>query len=137
MEYEKLRELRREAEAAVADMKDAALKTKAFEVILEHLLGSSEGSSPESISKSTNRAMKGTIATSESSVTGRILLLKDEGFFTSQRTIGEIRQELAAHGWHYEPSNLSGKLQALVGSRKLRRMKANEGNRKIWKYSEP
>ena len=37
---EKLKEVRKKAQDAVADMPDGELKTKAFEVFLQHLLGS-------------------------------------------------------------------------------------------------
>lgn len=37
---DKLKELRKKAQEAVADMPDGELKTKAFEIFLQHLLAS-------------------------------------------------------------------------------------------------
>jgi hypothetical protein len=66
---------------------------------------------------------------------GRILALKADGFFASQRTISEIRTELATRGWHYPLTTLSGRLQTLVQERHLRREKVKEGRKKVWRYS--
>ena len=138
MNAKKIVELRREAEKAVADMPDGELKVKAFEVILNHLLAG-----PDVVTVRTGEGEKeakpkgGKEKVTATSIGGRILVLKDEGFFNNQRTIGEVREELRAHGWHYPLTTLSGTLIALVQQRKLRRERAKEGNKKIWKYSNP
>ncbi len=74
-------------------------------------------------------------SSSESSCSGRMLALRDDGFFAAQRSISEIRMELAKHGWHYPLTTLSGRLQALVQRRHLRREKVKDGRKKAWRYS--
>jgi hypothetical protein len=63
-------------------------------------------------------------------------VLKAEGFFANQRTIGQVKDELANHGWHYAVNNLSGKLQELAKRRDLRRVLGKDGKRTVWMYSE-
>ena len=144
MDAEKLVKLRKQAEKAVEGMSDGDLKVKAFEVILAHLMSGNEqspraarpslrtvtGASAEEPvrGKGRERVQKGTAS-------GRILVTRDEGFFGTQRTIGQVREELAAHGWHYPVTSLSGTLQSLVRQHELRRVRVSEGKKKVWKYS--
>jgi hypothetical protein len=131
--------LRKQAESAVADMPDGELKTKAFQVILERLLGA-EGATtipsptlpgPKEISSS---ATKGSNPTS---CVDRLLLLKAQGFFQTQKRIADVREELGSRGWHYPVTSLSGPLQTLVQRGELRRMRVKEGGKEVWKYSLP
>jgi hypothetical protein len=69
------------------------------------------------------------------SCSSRILALREDGFFAAQRTISEIRSELATRGWHYPLTTLSGVLQTLVQRRHLRREKVKDGKKKVWRYS--
>jgi hypothetical protein len=139
MEVQKLKELRRRAEQATSDMADGELKVKAFEVILNNLLrggGDETAGGPAvpgvvSPQKRTPAARAAATTTRE-----RILVLKAEGFFSKLRTIGEVHEQLAARGWHYPLSSLSGPLQRLVRD-ELRRQKVSEGATKVWKYSNP
>jgi len=137
MDAKKLIDLRKQAEKAVSEMPDGEIKVKAFEVILSHLLSGSEKpqSAASSVAKSTRKQKQDT--SQASSLRGRILVLRDEGFFKSQKTISDVREELKAHGWHYPLTTLSGSLQTLVQRRILRRERATQGEKKIWKYSNP
>ena len=131
-----LMDLRRQAERAVADMPEGDLKVKAFEVLLNHLLNTTDREG--SIEKSARRVEKGKRSTNArvgNSKTQRILALKNEGFFKAQKTIGEVREELASRGWHYPVTGLSGPLQELVQRRELRRQRMVDGKKKLWKYS--
>ena len=138
MDTKKLVALRKEAEKAIAEMPDGDLKVKAFEVILGHLLGAGSGLAKQSVvheeEYEAKPAQKGRAA---KSATARVLLLREEGFFKSQRSMGEISAELAAHGWHYPLTALSGTLQGLTQRREIRRVRAKKGNKKVWLYSEP
>jgi hypothetical protein len=69
------------------------------------------------------------------SCSSRILALEGDGYFAAQRTISDIRTELATRGWHYPLTTLSGRLQTLVQKRHLRREKVKEGRKKVWRYS--
>lgn len=138
MDAKKLIDLRKQAEKAVSDMPDGEVKVKAFEVILSHLLSGSEKprkSAEDTVVKPTKKQKAETAQAG--SIRGRILVLRDEDFFKNQKTISEVREELRAHGWHYPLTTLSGSLQALVQQRKLRRERAKQGKKKIWKYSNP
>jgi hypothetical protein len=84
-----LMDLRRQAEDAVADMPEGALKVKAFEVLLSHLLNT--GGKQQDTEKFIRSGSKGKPATNASrgnSTADRILVLKSDGFFRAQRTIG-------------------------------------------------
>ena len=129
--------LRKQAEKAVAEMPDGELKVKAFEVIFNHLIAGKQAPSGAASSVEEGPPQPPLKATASSrSASGRILVLRDEGFFGTPRTIGEIRGELGAHGWHYPLTSLSGTLMDLVGEkRQLRRQRMKEGKKEVWKYS--
>jgi len=130
---EKMKEIRKKALAAVADMPDGELKTKAFEIFLQRLLDL-ETSSVVDRSKISARQI-GKVEKRKrqpGTVKSRILLLKDEGFFDMPKSISEVRDELRAHGWIHPTTALSGPLQGLVRERLLRRIKD-----RIWKYVNP
>jgi hypothetical protein len=124
------------ARDAVKTIDDADLRGRAFEVVLAHLLRdgnitkenqASEGKSPKRPSTAS--------AVPESTLPGRILSLKTDGFFKGQQTLSAVRDELRKRGWHYPATSLSGPLQLLVRQRELRREQIKDGNKKIWKYS--
>jgi hypothetical protein len=134
---DQLRELRKKAEEAVAEMPDGELKTKAFEVILEHLL--STRTIPSQLQPPEKRQVKKDAMSSQKpgSRKTRMLLLKDEGFFSVPRSLSEVRDELSAHGWIHPQTALSGPLQDLVQESRLRRIKDQAGKKKVWKYVNP
>jgi hypothetical protein len=135
---DQLKELRKRAEEAVDEMPDGDLKIKAFEVILQHLL--STRTIPPKLEPSEKRTLgKKELTSSRAPGTrkSRILLLKDEGFFTVPRSLAEVRDELTAHGWVHPQTALSGPLQGLVQERRLRRIREQAGKKKVWKYVNP
>jgi hypothetical protein len=135
---DELKELRKKAEAAVTEMPDGDLKTKAFEVILQHLLSTSSPPPQGESAEKRALAKKETVSSRRpGTAKSRILLLKDEGFFTTPRALGEVREELRAHGWIHPQTALSGPLQGLVQGRRLRRIKEKAGNKAFWKYVNP
>jgi hypothetical protein len=136
---ENLVEIRKRAQEAVADMPEGDLKTKAFEVILQHLLSSAaSATSHETASTPRIAAGQSRPAPKKPGTTkSRILLLKDEGFFAVPRALIEVRSELQAHGWILPRTTLSGPLQALVQVRELRRIKESHAKKKVWKYVNP
>ena len=142
---DELLEARNRAEAAVSDMKDPQLRAAAFSVFLQHLLSGPQGMRPQvSVAAPPGRekgagpsAPKLTGARVPQSASERILTLRDEGFLDPGRGIGEIRDELQAHGWMYALTALSGTLMNLVRSRQLRRVQSNDGKKKTFKYFRP
>lgn len=138
MDAKKLVEFRKQAEKAVAEMPDGELKVKAFEVILGHLLASPAIAPARPAEEQARPKAKGREQAAQvKTIGGRILVLRDEGFFKNQKAIGQVREELRAHGWHYPLTTLSGTLQSLVRQRELRRERAMQGKKKIYKYSNP
>jgi len=135
-------DIRRQAEKAVSDMTEGDLKLKAFEVILDNLLHA-QGRTRDgagitaAIPAQQEQKLQPKRAGAPTSAVDRILVLKTEGYFGELRTIGEVREQLAAHGWHYPLTALSGPLQEMVQRRELRRQKMPEGKRKVWKYCNP
>ncbi len=147
LSQEFLRRARVAAQEAVADMPDGELKTAAFGTILSRLLSAQDENPGAKAAKAAGRP-GGTAQGSQKPVTkprraqpsglrARVLGLKADGFFGSQRGLQNIRAELSAHGWHYELTRLSGTMQALVRQRELRRVQAagDNGKKKVWKYS--
>ena len=111
---DKLVELRKQAEAAVAGMQDADLRSKAFEVILQHLLAGSSTQTPGAAATQPSAAKRKDLSRVPGSAKSRILLLRDEGFFDSQRSLADVNHELKAHGWIHPQTALSGPLQSFV-----------------------
>lgn len=122
-----------EAEAAVQSVKDPELRRVAFEKILESLLGRGSASSPKKASKKTSKktAKK---ATAKSAPRGkgpkaRLLELIDDGFFDEQRTLADVKAELADRGFHIPVTSLSSPLMRLTRDKKLRRQKQSTGGK--------
>jgi hypothetical protein len=137
---DKLKEIRTRAQEAVADMPESDLKTRAFEVILQHLLTSESAprlAETTTIPHPSTTKTKTAISKKPGSTKSRVLLLKDEGFFAVPRSLSEINSELRAHGWVLPRTSLSGPLQSLVQDRELRRIKEQGPKQKIWKYVNP
>jgi hypothetical protein len=125
--------LRKEAEAAVADMGEGPAKVEAFKLILRSLLVG--GVSP--VEPQVSAVVRQSPGEAPSSLAARISLLADEGFLSQPRSLGEIQDSLAQHGWHYPQSNLSTPLVRLVRQRRLRRLQIADGGKRVWKYSLP
>jgi len=133
---------RKRAESAVVDMPEGDLKTKAFEVLFGKLLDNISSLKAKPTGDPRVRADRDpesdeATETPGTSLNRRILYLKQEGFFEKQRSLGDIKSELAMNGWHYPVTTLSGAVQGLVQRRGLRRERVVEGKKKLWKYSLP
>lgn len=124
------------ARDAVDKIDDADLRGRAFEVILAHLLRNGNIAKDNQALEGKSQKKSSTASTiPESTLPGRILSLKSDGFFKSQQTLGAVRDELRKRGWHYPATSLSGPMQLLVRERELRREQIKDGNKKVWKYS--
>ena len=124
---------RKRAERAVEGMEDGPLKIAAFQAILAKLLSDSD--SPTSRVASAKGADR--TGREPDTLTGRVLSVKGEGFFKTQRSLGEVREALGSRGWNYPVTTLSGVMQGLVRQRQLRRERVGDGRKKVWKYSNP
>jgi hypothetical protein len=149
MDAKNLLEARKAAEQAVEGMPDGDLKVKAFEVILNRILSLPDQTvQPNKLGGSKRHRQNGTRSSSPAAGTDqangipvsapdRILTLKADGFFSEQRGIGDIREELQTHGWRYDVTALSGTLMKLVRAKHLRRAKTTDGNKTSYKYFNP
>lgn len=132
-------DLVKQAEKAVASVKDPELRRVAFEKVLDDLLALGSASKEDSQKKSTgktspkaqlNRKVRG-------GPTAYIQELADDGFFRKRKTIAEIKAELENRGHHIPLTSLSGPLQNLCKGKVLRRQKTSEpGSRRTYSYSE-
>ena len=130
MNLDALIEARKLAEASVNGMQDGPLKTAAFQTILARLLG---GNAEEA--KPAPRGPVAAAARVETGPRGRIMSLAADGFLAQPRSLPEIQEALAQRGWHYPQQNLGTPLTRLVRDRSLRRLRATDGSKKLWKYS--
>src|SRR4051812_19242957 len=88
-----------EAEAAVAAVKDPELKRVAFEKILGTLLEQRSSSEPRGKSRNKKEAKKQAAPSKgRSGPTTYIQELIDDAFFSSPKTIAEVKAELANRG---------------------------------------
>ncbi|HED53738.1 MAG TPA: hypothetical protein ENJ00_06010 [Phycisphaerales bacterium] len=122
-----------EAEAAVQSVKDPELRRVAFEKILESLLGGGSTSSPKKTSKKTSKKTAKKAATKSAprgkGPKARLLELIDDGFFDEQRTLTDVKSELADRGFHIPVTSLSNPLMRLTRDKKLRRQKQSTGGK--------
>jgi hypothetical protein len=125
---------RKRAEGAVEGMDDGPLKVAAFQTILAKLLADSAPA--ERMGRTPARPARG-VEEQPDTLRGRVLAIKSEGLFKTQRTMSEVREALGSRGWHYPLTTLSGVMQALVRQRHLRRERVAIGNKRVWKYSNP
>src|SRR5260221_2094167 len=127
-------EARKRAERAVEGMADDRLMIAALQTILAKLLP--EADPTEQVKRVPVKAPAGR-SEQPGTLTGRILAIRSEGFFKTQRSLGEVRESLGSRGWHYPLTTLSGVMQGLVQQRLLRRERVSAGKKKVWKYSNP
>jgi|SRR5579862_729653 len=143
MDVKKMVDIRKQAEAAVGDMPDGALKTKSFEVILNKLLDEEVASGHRRADTRTSKPApppaedNGQKSKVPESCPDRILVLREDGFLATARTLGEIRDELQLRGWIYPVTSLSGPLQRLVQKRELRRMPGGNDKNGAYTYVAP
>jgi hypothetical protein len=134
-----------EAEASVSAVKDPELRRVAFEKILVTLLEGGQSKPREQ--KGSQSTQRGTVTakrtrkpssgTTRQGPKGHVEALIDDGFFKKQRTIAEVKAELANQGRHIALTSLSGPLQSLTQERRLRRQKiaAGKGSKTTYAYS--
>jgi hypothetical protein len=134
MTEDPLVQARKRAEHAVEGMKEGPLKVAAFQAILTKLLADSDRA--EEGQRTSAKAPPSTVKHPDS-LRGRVLTIKSEGFFKTQRSLGEVREALGSRGWYIPLTTLSGVMQGLVQRRLLRRERVSAGKKNVWKYSNP
>ena len=126
-----------EAEASVSAVKDPELRRVAFEKILVTLLerlqwksgGQKRLQIPERGSPPAAKKQRRSGGPTRQGPKAHVEALIDDGFFKKQRTIAEVKAELANQGRHIALTSLSGPLQRLTQERRLRRQKVTAGSK--------
>ncbi len=134
MDEDVLIRARRTAERAVKGMDEGPLKTAAFQTILSKLLA--DWDAAEQVGRKPARSAPRAQG-DPGTLRGRVLALRSEGFFKTQRALSDVRAALSSRGWHYPLTTLSGQMQSLVRRRELRRERVTVGSKEVWKYSNP
>ena len=65
---------------------------------------------------------------------GNILILKEEGFFSTPRTLSDIKHRLKELAVHYPSTTFPPYLNRLIKERILRRFQENKEGKKFWAY---
>ena len=127
----------KEAEQAVAAMKDPELKQIAFGKILDSLLAGTHHERSTKIK--TARAQTAPTQKKEKHKRNGPQAYIDEligdDFFEKPKTLAEVRTELGNRGRHIPLIQLSTPIQRLCQKKKLRRQKALEGKKHVYTYS--
>lgn len=130
----------KEAEQAVAPVKDPELKRIAFEKILDSLLEKPHRDSlarraaPRQAAKRAKEA-GGKEKRKRGGPQGYIEEMIGEKFFAKPKTLGEVKAELGNRGHHIPLTHLSGPMQRLCQRKHLRRQKTADGKKQIFTYS--
>jgi hypothetical protein len=122
-----------EAEKAVAGVQDPELRRAAFEKILERLLGNvASETAPKQKTQEPRKKIR-----NKGGPTTYIEELIGDGFFKQQRSLPQVKAELANRGHHVPQTSLSGPLQKLCQAKKLRRERQKaDDDRTTYCYSE-
>jgi hypothetical protein len=140
-------DLVKQAEQAVAPVKDPELKRIAFGKILDSLLGTPRehiGDVSSKSKKARRRHSSDSGLAEEQKIRKRrggtqayVEELIDDDFFAKPKTIASVKAELGNRGHHIPLTSLSGPLQNLCKRKQLRRQKseATDGGKKAFAYS--
>lgn len=136
-------EIVKQAEKAVASIKDGDLKTIAFGKILDTLLGEGGGTNEKHRRTKSKRSPGDKSARADQAKSGRkktgpksyVEELIEEDFFKVPQTLAAVRAELGNRGHHVPLNLLSKPMMLLCQERKLRRQKSKDGNKQVFTYS--
>ena len=136
-------EIVKQAEAAVASIRDGDLKAIAFGKILDTLLGQGRGAAEQADDSAPTlapaRKRSGNEAVKPSKRKGGPTVylqeLIDEDFFKAPKTLASVRAELGNRGHHIPLTSLSRPMMLLCQARQLRRQKAKDGKKQVFTYS--
>ncbi len=124
----------KDAEQAVQGVKDPTLKAVAFGKVIDALMGTGSEQSAKRGKAVVSRRVPSVIK-KKSGTSGAIQEFVDEEYFQSQRSLADVKNELANRGHHVPLTSLSGPMQALCKKRVLRREKKIVGNKQTYVYS--
>jgi len=126
---EKIKDLVRQA-IEVSDSFRAPYKTKVFEIFFSFLLENNKREIIGQISPSLdNKESKN--KTSFKGLSGGIEFLIQENFFSTERTLKEVHDELIRNSYHYPKTSLPSVLILLIRKKQIARIL---GQDKMWRY---
>jgi hypothetical protein len=131
-------EMVKQAEAAVASIKDSELKGIAFGKILDALLGKGGHPKEPGVAKTAGSKRAAKPVSKREKRGGPVAYVEElveDGFFKAPKTLAAVRAELGNRGHHIPVTALSGPMQRLCQQRQLRRQKSTEGNKQVFTYS--
>jgi hypothetical protein len=131
-------EMVKQAEAAVASIKDSELKGIAFGKILDALFAQPGHVTVAGAAKKTGSKGAAKPARKREKRGGPVAYVEeliDDGFFKAPKTLAAVKAELGNRGHHIPLTALSGPMQRLCQQRQLRRQKSTEGNKQVFTYS--
>lgn len=140
---ELLIDIRKKAEAVVADMPDGPVKVAAFELAFTRLAETDEKTTSARKPRRGFRrggmgpsGDKGKKARKKGGPKAHIGELIAEGFFEKGQTVGDVVHGLLVNGHKYPRADVSATLRRLTQEKKLRRKKdaRGPGNKKVWAY---
>lgn len=127
------------AQKAISNLTEESLKVAAFQTVLQWLLttGMPLDSASENQEVQKAKPEPKQKVRQPGGPKGRVEELIADSFFNQKRTIGEVKDALATHGWFHRVEDLNPTLLRLLKEKKLRRIKEpeNEGGKLIWRYS--
>jgi len=130
-------EILAQAEKAVAGVKDPELRRAAFEKILDRLLGHTSTSQTSGKKTAKAAAAFPTRTKTKGGPTRYVEELIEDAFFKQQRSLAQVKDELANRGHHVPQTSLSGPLQKLCQTKRLRRERLKaDGDKITYCYSE-
>lgn len=134
------KEMVKEAELAVASIKDGELKGIAFGKILDTLLGQ-KGlvREPRSSTDGGPKVQRANTGVKASKAKGGPMVyieeLINDGFFKTPKTLAAIRAELGNGGHHIPVTSLSRPMMILCQRRHLRRQRTKDGTKQVFTYA--
>lgn len=135
---EELLRLLKKTEQIVASVESDSLRPVAFSEVLRFFLHEGNhqlkvlGTATTRGGRALRQPRKAAAGTA-----GRILSLRDAGFFEKPKTMAETQGELRRQGFPYPMEQLSTPLVRLVRQRLLRRLERRDGGKKVFEYCNP
>jgi len=132
---EELVRVLKRSEEVVSVIREDSMRAVAFAEVLRLLLSKDLGGTVAP--RISEKRVTSHQPRSAAGAAGRILALRDGGFFSAPKTIAETQNELRRLGYPYEMEKLSTPLVRLVRRRQLRRLERREGGKTVYEYCNP
>ena len=129
-----------EIEAAVAEVKDAQLRSAMAGAIMQRVLAEVPGSATHGVTRTGKAPISAPAPlekVKEGGTQGRILDLRADGFFGEPRQVEQVLEELQVRGYHHNKSDVRMSLLRLARRKMLRRIVYGAARQKMFYYVNP